>query len=162
MDTPLQYDDVEVLFAALAPFQNAAAALPGRDAAAGLHAGAPTLGACNQIGRFGVDEEIPGWGLFDVIQTQFTGTKVFGPMLGASQLVTVVEAAYTHVFDMPGQADRRSRTAAACASTGRAPRCRATAECWQAAMRTSTRSSRRIASRMPTPGATASRCASTT
>ncbi len=101
MDAPLQFDDVELLFAALAPFQNAAAAFQGQTLPQQCLAAAPTLAACNQIGRFGIDERVPGWGRYDVLQAQMTGTKVFGPMLGASQLVAVVEAAYTHVFDMP-------------------------------------------------------------
>ena len=102
MDTPLQYDDVELLFAALAPFQNAAAALQGQTLPQTcLPPPAATLAACNQIGRFGINQEVPGWGRYDVIQAQMTGTKVFGPMLGASQLVAVLEAGYTHVFDMP-------------------------------------------------------------
>ena len=101
MDTPLQYDDVEVLFAALGPFQNAAAAFSGVTLPQVCTPLAPTLAACNQIGRFGIDEEIQGWGLFDVIQTQFTATKVFGPMIGASQFVTVFEAAYTYVDSFP-------------------------------------------------------------
>jgi hypothetical protein len=103
MDVPLQYDDVELLFAALAPFEAAAAAAGGTTLPQVCTPVLPTLGACNQIGRFGVDQEIPGWGLYDVMQVQFTGTKVFGPMLGASQLVAVVEAAHTHVFDMPSK-----------------------------------------------------------
>jgi hypothetical protein len=101
MDVPLQFDDVEVLFAALAPFEAAAAAFQGVTLPQVCTPLAPTLGACNQIGRFGVDEEIQGWDLYDVMQVQFTGTKVFGPMLGASQLVAVFEAAHTHVFDLP-------------------------------------------------------------
>jgi hypothetical protein len=101
MDAPLQYDDVEVLFAALGPFQNAAAAFQGQTLPQVCTPLAPTLAACNQIGRFGIDEEIQGWGLFDVIQGQFTATKVFGPMIGASQFVTVFEAAYTYVDSFP-------------------------------------------------------------
>lgn len=101
MDAPLQYDDVELLFAALAPFQEAAAAFQGQTLPQTCVAAAPTLAACNQIGRFGVGQEVPGWGRYDVIQAQMTGTKVFGPRFGASQIVSVVEVGYTHVRDLP-------------------------------------------------------------
>ena len=33
-----------------------------------------------------------GWDVFDIWQGQMTATKAFPPMLGASQLVAVVEA----------------------------------------------------------------------
>lgn len=105
IDVPLQYDDVEVLFAALAPFENTVLALQGVTPPATCTPALPTLAACNQIGRFGIDEEIKGWGEFDVIQAQATLTKAFPPMLGASQLVTVLEAGYTHVNSFPDKLD---------------------------------------------------------
>ncbi len=106
MDVPLQFDDVEVLFAALGPFEQAAAALQGITLPPTCLPGAgATLTACNQIGRFGVDQEIQGWDRYDVWQAQLTGTKVFGPMLGAAQIVTVLEAAVTSVEGMPSKTE---------------------------------------------------------
>lgn len=102
---PLQYDDVELLYAALAPIESALLA-----ANYGVTPPAtctPVLGtvymyaACNQLGRFGVNQEVKGWDRFDVVQAQLTATKVFGPTLGASQLVTVVEAGITSVLEFP-------------------------------------------------------------
>lgn len=73
-DVPLQVDDVELLFAALSSL-------------------APQFGASNQIGNFlgQYGREIPGYRRHDVWTAQTTMTKVFGPRLGASQLVLVGE-----------------------------------------------------------------------
>jgi hypothetical protein len=100
MDQPLQFDDVELLFAALTPFEAAAAALQGQMIPATCLP-APTLSRCNQLGAFGVNQVVQGWGEFDVWQAQVTATKAFPPMLGASQLVAVVEAGVTQVDGMP-------------------------------------------------------------
>jgi len=85
-DMPLAVDDVELLFAALSPIS------------AGLR-------ATNQVapGLSTFETDIPGFRLHEVGQFQSTATKVFGPGLGADQTVFVIEAAVTHVFDMPEQ-----------------------------------------------------------
>ena len=111
MDAPLQFDDVELLFAALTPFEAAARREQGFPVLTDCFAPAdddpldptddPTLGGCGQLGAHGVDENVQGWGEFDVWQAQLTATKAFPPMLGASQLVAVVEAGTTHVDGMP-------------------------------------------------------------
>ncbi|MGE0030452.1 MAG: DUF1302 domain-containing protein [Steroidobacteraceae bacterium] len=100
-DVPLQYDDVELLFAALTPFEAVALGAQGVPMPATCNTTLPTLTRCGQLGAFGVDQEVPGWGLFDVWQGQVTATKAFPPMLGASQLVAVLEAGMTHVNGMP-------------------------------------------------------------
>ena len=99
-DVPLQFDDVEVLFAALTPFEAAAVAEQG-GVVPTTCAPPGTLAGCGQLGAFGVDETVQGWGLFDVLQAQMTATKAFPPMLGAAQLVAVVEAGMTKVDGMP-------------------------------------------------------------
>jgi len=73
-DVPLQVDDVELLFAALSTL-------------------APQFGASNQIGDYlgQYGREISGYRRHDVWTGQTTMTKVFGPRLGASQLVLVGE-----------------------------------------------------------------------
>ncbi len=107
MDVPLQFDDVEVLFAALTPFELAAlreqgVALPPDPN--DIPCVAPyTLSGCGQLGPYGTSEVVQGWDEFDVWQGQMTATKAFPPMLGASQLVAVVEAGYTHVESMPSK-----------------------------------------------------------
>ena len=83
-DTPLQVDDVELLFAALSPL-----------------AGVNPAFAVNQLGVFATDTVIAGFIERDVSQLQATATKVFGPTFGANSAVFVVEAAIMHVHDMP-------------------------------------------------------------
>lgn len=100
-DVPLQYDDVELLFAALTPFEAVALGAQGVPMPATCTPALPTLTRCGQLGAYGVNQEVPGWGLFDVWQGQVTATKAFPPMLGASQLVAVLEAGMTHVDGMP-------------------------------------------------------------
>ncbi len=100
-DVPLQFDDVELLFATLTPFEAVALGAQGIPVPAACAAPLTTLARCGQLGAFGVDQEVPGWGRFDVWQGQMTGTKAFPPMLGASQLVAVVEAGMTKVDGMP-------------------------------------------------------------
>lgn len=74
MDVPLQVDDVELLFAALSSL-------------------APQFGASNQIGNYlgQYNKYLPGYRRHDVWTAQSTMTKVFGPILGSSQLVIVGE-----------------------------------------------------------------------
>ncbi len=99
-DVPLQFDDVEVLFAALTPFE--AAALAFQCAAVPATCGTPpTLALFGQLGAFDVGQTVQGWDRFDVWQGQVTATKAFPPMLGASQLIAVLEAGATHVEGMP-------------------------------------------------------------
>ena len=77
VDTPLQTDDVELLFAALSPLN-------------------PALGQ-NQIGPKGIDEVVVGYREKDVSQFQTTLTWFGDPMLGADLPLIVGEAAFTNV-----------------------------------------------------------------
>jgi hypothetical protein len=83
-DAPLQIDDAELLFAAL---------------------GVPL----NQLGVTfdGTGSLIQGFIRRDVSQFQMTASRVFGPMLKASQAIFVTEFAVTHVHDMPDKNDLR-------------------------------------------------------
>ena len=60
------------LFAALTPFEAAALGAQGILVPATCAAPLTTLARCGQLGAFGVDQEVPGWGLFDVWQGQVT------------------------------------------------------------------------------------------
>jgi hypothetical protein len=104
-DVPLQYDDVELLLAALTPFEAVALGAQGIPLPADCAPALPTLSRCGQLGPQGVDQEVKGWGEFDVWQGQMTATKAFPPMLGASQLVAVIEAGMTHVDGMPSKTE---------------------------------------------------------
>ncbi|HEC13510.1 MAG TPA: DUF1302 domain-containing protein [Acidiferrobacteraceae bacterium] len=87
-DQPLQVDDVELLFTALSPISAA-------------------LGGLSQLGSVGFGTEIPGYKRFNVTQVQATMTKLFGPMLGADQVVLLAEGAFTKVHGMPSRNELR-------------------------------------------------------
>ncbi len=86
---PLQFDDVELLFAALSPLNGL---IP-----------TPFLRFQSQLGTFLPGQEIRGWERHEVSQLQFTLTKVFGPgnWLGAEQIAAVGEFGATNVWDFP-------------------------------------------------------------
>lgn len=88
-NTPLQIDDVELLFAGLTPLNGL---LP-----------APQLRFFSQLGSFGPGQYIRGWDRHEVSQYQSTFTKVFGPgnWLGAEQIAMVGEIGATKVWDLP-------------------------------------------------------------
>ena len=69
MDVPLQFDDVELLFAALTPFEAAALAAQGVPMPATCAPPVTTLARCGQLGAYGVDQVVQGWGEFDVWQS---------------------------------------------------------------------------------------------
>src|SRR3954468_11987696 len=103
-DVPLQFDDVELLFAALTPFEQGLATLRGTPLPTTCPEGNPaasTLTHCGQLGSFGLDQDVKGWGLFDTYQAQMTATKTFSNLLGAAQMVVVTEVGLTHIQDMP-------------------------------------------------------------
>jgi hypothetical protein len=108
MDAPLQVDDVELLFAALAPISPIFAGTSGIP-------GEP--GASQLPGYFGQDYStqfetvIPGYILQDLWQLQATATKIFGPGLGADQAVLLGEFAVTSVPDLPDKSVLRMEAA---------------------------------------------------
>jgi Protein of unknown function (DUF1302) len=102
-DTPLQFDDVELLFAALTPLEQALFPLsnPGQMFPDSCSPLAPTLSRCGQLGAFAPGATIRGWGRYDVWQAQATATKAFPPVLGAQQLSVVLEAGVTDIPNLP-------------------------------------------------------------
>ena len=103
-DTPLQFDDVELLFAALTPFEQGLAALRNTPLPTTCPEGVPaasTLTHCGQLGSFGLDQVVSGWDVYDTYQAQITATKTFANIFKASQMVIVAEAGVTHIQDMP-------------------------------------------------------------
>jgi hypothetical protein len=96
-DVPLQIDDIEILFAAIAAQDNLS---PGNTAAAGL-------AAYGQLGLVGFEKDIIGSIERDVVQVQSTATKLFGPTFGANQFVLLGEVGVTHVRDMPDKDELR-------------------------------------------------------
>jgi hypothetical protein len=89
-DQPLQIDDVELLFGALSSIN-------------------PGFGQLNQVGNYlgQLDTYVPGWQRESMWQAQATATKVFGPMLGASQAVFLIEAGITSIPGLPDKDELR-------------------------------------------------------
>src|SRR5207245_11491946 len=58
---PLQLDDVELVYAALTPFEAGIAQLRKTPLPATCAPGAGSLTGCNQVGAYGVSQEIRGW-----------------------------------------------------------------------------------------------------
>lgn len=89
-DQPLQIDDVELLFGALSSIN-------------------PGFGQLNQVGNFlgQLDTYVAGWQRESIWQAQATATKVFGPMLGASQAIFLVEAGITSIPGLPDKDELR-------------------------------------------------------
>jgi hypothetical protein len=88
-NTPLQIDDVELLFAALTPLNPL---IP-----------APVLRFKSQLGEYGPGEDIRGWDRHEMWQGQATIFKAFGPgnIFKADQVVFIAEAGVTHISDLP-------------------------------------------------------------
>ncbi|MFK8013292.1 MAG: DUF1302 domain-containing protein [Marinicellaceae bacterium] len=88
-NVPLQFDDVELLLAALSPLNGAI--------------GAPYDRFISQLGEFGLGERIQGWERHEVSQFQMTATKLFGPNnpFKADQIVLLGEVGFTNVWDLP-------------------------------------------------------------
>jgi hypothetical protein len=98
-DVPLQMDDVELLYAALTPLR----LLPNVPQLAPLRGLGNLLATTNQVGAYGFSEEIVGYRRFNTTQVQMTATKVFSRVLGADQLVLVLEGGWSKVHDLPEQ-----------------------------------------------------------
>jgi hypothetical protein len=99
---------VELLFAALSPLEAAlfpASAPPGFPFPTACVAPIFTLARCGQLGQYGLNQKVQGWDRHDAIQVQFTATKAFANVLGASQLVMVGEVGLTH---FQGLADKQT------------------------------------------------------
>jgi hypothetical protein len=103
---PLQYDDVELLFAALGPFESGLANLRKTPLPATCLPGAgSTLTRCNQLGVFGLDQDVRGWSQKHAWQTQFTATQTFANILRASQMVLVFEGAVDYIPGLENKLD---------------------------------------------------------
>jgi hypothetical protein len=102
-NTPLQYDDVELLFAALQPLEQALFPLsaPGVAFPTACIAALPTATRCGQLTSNGPGQVIEGFGRYDVWQYQMTATKAFAQVLGAQQLILLAEAGVTDIPDLP-------------------------------------------------------------
>ena len=102
---PLQYDDVELLFAALGPLEQALFPLsaPGVPFPTSCITAIPTATRCGQLTSNGPGGVIEGFGRYDIWQFQMTATKAFAQVLGAQQLVLLAEAGVTDIPGMPSK-----------------------------------------------------------
>lgn len=99
-DEPLQIDDVELLFAAM----------PQQLANAGLRPELDNISQYNDpiTGQpFASGVTANGFRLSDTVQAQMTLTHLFGPSLGASQLVGLIEIGGININDMPAESELR-------------------------------------------------------
>ncbi|MGL1956219.1 MAG: DUF1302 domain-containing protein [Colwellia sp.] len=101
-DEPLQIDDVELLFAAMP--QQLANAFPEKY---GALDGISQLLDPNTGEAYGSGATANGFVLSDTVQAQVTLTHLFGPSLGASQLVGLIEVGGININDMPEKSDLR-------------------------------------------------------
>jgi hypothetical protein len=102
-DVPLQFDDVEVLFAALSPLEQALfpVSAPGVPFPTDCNTTIPTVTRCGQLGATSINQVVQGWDVFDTWQFQATATRTFTNILGAAQMVALLEAGITHIDSMP-------------------------------------------------------------
>lgn len=113
-DMPLQIDDVELLVAGLMPSRPFLADIGTIPVVDTNGDGVPDMGnpawkgvSMSQLGYQDFNSYVKGHKRFDVWQPQFTVTKLFGPMAGASQWVLVGETAATIVPDLPSKSELR-------------------------------------------------------
>jgi hypothetical protein len=90
-NAPLQFDDVEVLFAGLSPLNPL---IP-----------APAQRFYSQLGDFGPGEYIKGWDRYHMWQAQLTTTKVWGPenWFKAGQVAFAFEVGMNSVPNLPSK-----------------------------------------------------------
>lgn len=100
-DEPMQIDDVELLFAAV-PQQLANTGNPAYASLDGVSQMVQADGSVYQSGQ-----TANGFILSDTVQAQMTLTHLFGPTLGASQFVGLVEVGGININDMPDQNELR-------------------------------------------------------
>jgi uncharacterized protein DUF1302 len=91
---------VELLYAALAPFESGITKLlggPVTPPGTCVPTSATPITGCNQFGLYGLGQSIRGYELKNTWHTDFTATQVFANVLKASQAVVVLEAAGDYV-----------------------------------------------------------------
>lgn len=96
-DEPLQIDDVELLLAGV----------PEQIAQADSAVANPALGGISQLDVPAPGGWMTGYIESDTTQAQATVTHLFGPVLGASNLVGLVEVGGIWIHDMPSQDELR-------------------------------------------------------
>lgn len=92
VDEPLQIDDVELLYTGM----------PEQLANAGIRPDLAGISQLNNIGRnVGPGQTADGFVESDTAQIQITASHIFGPMLGADNLILLGEVGYVNIMDFP-------------------------------------------------------------
>lgn len=94
-DVPVQIDDVELIYASLTPFESGIAKLLGQPVTPPgtcVKNSATPITGCNQLGAFGLSQQIQGWTLQDAWHADFTATQTFANVFKAAQAVLLFEA----------------------------------------------------------------------
>jgi hypothetical protein len=102
-NTPLQYDGTELVFATGTPLEATLVPLQGLSMPGTCTAAFPTLTRCDQLGAYGPNQVVQGWGRYDVWELEFNATKSLPPMLGARQVVLLLEAGVGYVPNLPNK-----------------------------------------------------------
>jgi hypothetical protein len=99
-NVPLQLGSVELLYAALAPFEAGITKLLGAPVTPPgtcVPASPTPITGCNQFGLYGLGQTIRGYELKNTWHADFTATQVFANVLKASQAVVILEAGAEYV-----------------------------------------------------------------
>ena len=101
-NVPLQLDDVELIYASLAPFETGIAKLLNEPVTGPGHcvpSSATPITGCNQLGLHGLGQTVQGYELKDTWHFDFTATQVFAnvPFIRANQAVLIAEVGADYV-----------------------------------------------------------------
>ncbi len=106
-NTPLQYDGSEIVFAAGTTLEATLLPLQGGSLPGVCTAALPTLTDCGQLAQnkvpYAPGAYIQGWGRFDVWQFELNASKALPPILGARQVLLLLEAGMTEVPNLPSK-----------------------------------------------------------
>jgi hypothetical protein len=100
---PLQYDGSELVFATGTPLEPVLFGAQGISIPGSCTAAFPTLTRCDQLGDYGPNQYVQGWGRYDVWQLELNATKSLPPVLGAQQIVLLLEAGVTDIPGLPSK-----------------------------------------------------------
>jgi len=104
LNQPLQYDDVELIYASLTPFESGIQCLllnrkvlPSGTCSPPPPASSTPITTYNQFGLYGLNQTVRGYELQHTFHFDFTATQVFANVLKASQAVVVLETGADYV-----------------------------------------------------------------
>jgi hypothetical protein len=102
-NVPLQYDDVELLAAANTPLEAALLSANNLPLPSSCNSALPTATRCGQLGPYGANANVQGWGRYSEWQYQMTATKAWPRILGSQQLILLGEVGVTYLPNLPNK-----------------------------------------------------------